>query len=42
MVEPIAVFSLLITPCLAYSVGALVFWVVGVIRRQSEPNFKSG
>lgn len=42
MVEPIAVFSLLITPCLAYLFGALVFWIVGLIKRQSEPNLKSG
>jgi len=42
MVEPIAVFSLLIAPCLAYLVGALLFWVVGLCRRQSEPSFESG
>lgn len=34
MVEPIEVFSLLISPCLAYLAGALVFWGIEMYRKQ--------
>ncbi len=42
MVEPIAVFSLLIAPCLAYVAGALLFWVVGLCWKQSDHEFEGG
>jgi len=35
MIEPIAVFYLLLLPCLAYVAGALLFWVVGLCRRHN-------
>lgn len=41
MVEPIEVFSLLISPCLAYLAGVVVFWGVEQYRKQSSPFFKS-
>lgn len=38
MIEPMAVFNLLLLPCLAYVAGALLFWVVGLCRRHGEQN----
>ena len=39
MIEPLQVFSLLLSPCIAYIAGALLFWWVESRNKFSESTY---